>query len=351
MSKTSVKLAILGTGGMANMHAERFRSIKGCEVVAAADVDIDRARAFADKHKIPRACGSAKDLLTTGGFDAVTIVTPDAFHAPLALQCLRAGKHVLCEKPLALNYPDARRMVAAAKKAGVIHMVNFSYRDWPAIQAVAALVRRGTLGDVRHVEASYLQAWLASKVWGDWRTTPAWLWRLSTRHGSKGVLGDVGVHIVDFATFPAGPIRSVFCRLKAFDKAVGNRIGEYALDANDSAVLNVEFQNGALGTIHTTRWCGGHANRLFLRIAGTKGTVEIDSDRTTAGYRICAGRDLDAGTWRDVAAAAVPNNYQRFIKAIRSGKPDQPDFVRGAEVQKVLDACFVSDAEKRPVKV
>lgn len=351
MSKKTVRLAVLGTGGMANVHAERFNAIDGCKVVAAADVDLTRATTFAEKHQIPAAFAGAKDLLKKADFDAVTIVTPDAFHAPLALECLKAGKHVLCEKPLALNYPDARRMVAAAKKSGAINMVNFSYRDWPAIQSVAALVQRGTIGEVRHVEASYLQAWLASKIWGDWRTTPAWLWRLSSQHGSKGVLGDVGVHIVDFATFPVGPISSVFCRLKAFAKAPGNRIGEYPLDANDSAVLNVEFESGALGTIHTTRWCGGHANRLFLKIAGTKGTVEIDSDRTKEGYRICAGKDLDKALWRDVAVAEVPNNYQRFVKAIRTGKQDQPDFTRGAEIQKVLDACFVSDAEKRPVKV
>ncbi len=351
MSKKSVRLAVLGTGGMANVHAERFNAIAGCKVVAAADVDLTRATAFAEKHQIPAAFAGAKDLLKKADFDAVTIVTPDAFHAPLALECLKAGKHVLCEKPLALNYPDAKRMVAAARKSGAINMVNFSYRDWPAIQAVAAIVQRGQISDVRHVEASYLQAWLASKIWGDWRTTPAWLWRLSSQHGSKGVLGDVGVHIVDFATFPVGPISSVYCRLKAFDKAPGNRIGEYPLDANDSAVLNVEFQSGALGTIHTTRWCGGHANRLFLKIAGTKGTVEIDSDRTTAGYRICAGEDLDKALWRDVAVTEVATNYQRFIKAIRTGKQDQPDFNRGAEIQKVLDACFVSDAEKRPVTV
>lgn len=351
MSKKTIRLAVLGTGGMANVHAERFRSIKDCTVVAAADVDLARASAFAEKHQIPSAFAGAKDLLKKADFDAVTIVTPDAFHAPLTLECLKAGKHVLCEKPLALNYPDARRMVNAARKSGAINMVNFSYRDWPAIQAVAAIIQKGEIGEIRHVEASYLQAWLASKIWGDWRTTPAWLWRLSSQHGSKGVLGDVGVHIVDFATFPVGPISSVFCRLKAFDKAPGNRIGEYRLDANDSAVLNVEFQNGALGTIHTTRWCGGHANRLFLKIAGSKGTVEIDSDRTTAGYRICAGKDLDKALWRDVAVTDVPNNYQRFIKAIRTGKQDQPDFARGAEIQKVLDACLVSDAEKRPVKV
>lgn len=336
---------------MAAVHAERFSAISGCQIVAAADVDADRAAAFAAKHSIPAAFGGVKELLNKADFDAVTIVAPDAFHAPLTLECLKAGKHVLCEKPLAVNHADANRMVAAARRTGVINMVNFSYRDWPALQAVAALVQQGKIGAVRHMEASYLQAWLASRIWGDWRTTPAWLWRLSTRHGSKGVLGDVGVHIVDFATYPAGPIASVFCRLKAFDKAPGNRIGEYPLDANDSAVLNVEFQNGALGTIHTTRWCGGHANRLFLKIAGTKGTVEIDSDRATDGYRICSGKDLDQAVWRDVKVRPTPNNYQRFIRSIQTGRQEQPDFARGAEIQKVLDACVVSDKKGRPIRM
>jgi len=351
MKKKKIRLAILGTGGMANIHAERFAAIPGCTLVAAADVDLQRAKDFAAKHRIPDACAGVKELLKKADFDAVTIVAPDAFHAPLSIACLKAGKHVLCEKPLAVTYPDARKMVAAAKKAGVINMVNLSYRDWPAIQAVEKVIRSGEIGEVRHVEASYLQAWLASKVWGDWRTTPAWLWRLSSKHGSKGVLGDVGVHIVDFATFPVGPLKSVYCRLKAFPKAKGNRIGEYVLDANDSAVLNVEFANGALGTIHTTRWCGGHANRLFLKIAGTKGTVEIDSDKTTTGYRICSGADLDKAQWREVEAPAVPNNYQRFIKAIQTGRQDQPDFARGAEMQKVLDACYVSDEKQSPLSI
>jgi predicted dehydrogenase len=351
MSKKPTRIAILGTGGMANVHAENFAKNKDCQVVAAADVDLARARKFAKKHGIPQAFQGSDALLAGVDFDAVSIVTPDAFHAPLALQCLKAGKHVLCEKPLALNAPDANRMVTAARKAGVIAMVNLSYRDWPAIQAVAKLVRKGTLGEIRHVEASYLQAWLVSSSWGNWRTTPAWLWRLSSGHGSKGVLGDVGVHIVDFATFPVGPISSLFCRLKTFPKAPGNRIGEYKLDANDSAIINLEFQNGALGTIHTTRWCGGHANRLHLKIAGTKGSVDIDSDRTTTGYRICSGANLHKDLWKDVEAPATPTNYLRFVRAIRSGKQDQPDFVAGAEAQKVLDACIASDAKQRPVKV
>jgi predicted dehydrogenase len=204
---------------------------------------------------------------------------------------------------------------------------------------------------MRHVEASYLQSWLPSKIWGDWRTTPTWLWRLSTLHGSKGALGDVGVHIIDFATYPVGHISSVYCRLKAFRKAPRDRVGEYVLDANDSAVLSIEFKNGALGTIHTTRWAGGHINRLYLKISGTKGSVEIDSERTTTGYRISAGKDLDKGRWKDVATAPVPNMYKRFVNSILTGKQDQPDFSRGAEIQRTLDACFKSDEEQRPVQV
>lgn len=350
-TRRPVRLAIVGTGGMANQHANRYAEIKGCQVVAACDIDPARVEAFAAKHRIGATFTDAAKMLREADLDGVSVVTPDAFHAPVAIQCLQAGKHVLCEKPLALNHADAKRMVAAARKAGKINMVNLSYRDWPAIQAIAKVIAAGEIGDVRHVEASYLQAWLPSKIWGDWRTTPAWLWRLSKGHGSNGVLGDVGVHIVDFATFPAGPIKQVFAQLKAFPKAPGNRIGEYKLDANDSAVMNVTFANGALGTIHTTRWCGGHANRLALKIAGTKGTVAFDSDHPVDSYRICAGKDLDTCTWQDVTVKKTPNNYARFVKSIQTGVQDQPDFTRGADVQKVLDACFESDAQNAPVKV
>jgi predicted dehydrogenase len=353
MSRTKrvVRLAILGTGRMADIHAERFQEIADCQILAAVDVDQARADAFCKKHGIPTAYTSLEEVLARADIDAISNVTPDAFHAPLSIKCLQAGKHVMCEKPLALNYPDARRMVAVANKSGLINMINLSYRDWSCIQGVAALVQRGGLGEMRHVEASYLQSWLPSKIWGDWRTTPTWLWRLSTLHGSKGALGDVGVHIIDFATYPVGHISSVYCRLKAFRKAPRDRVGEYVLDANDSAVLSIEFKNGALGTIHTTRWAGGHINRLYLKISGTKGSVEIDSERTTTGYRISAGKDLDKGRWKDVATAPVPNMYKRFVNSILTGKQDQPDFARGAEIQKTLDACFKSDEEQRPVPV
>lgn len=352
-----VRVAILGTGGMANRHAELYKQIPGVELVAGCDIDRARVEAYAAKHGIP-ASGVYTDfatLLRECPVDAISNVTPDAFHAPLSIQALKAGKHVLCEKPLGLDHTQTRAMVAAAKKAGTVAMVNFSYRDWSALQAIATRVRAGEIGELRHVEASYLQTWLSAPIWGEWSTTPAWLWRLSTKHGSKGVLGDVGVHIVDFATFAAGtPIKKLFAQLKAFPKAPKNRIGEYPLDANDSALMQVEFANGALGVIHTTRWATGHANRLALKLHGTKGAFSFDSDLGHDRYRACLGADTRTATWQEVKADPTPNNHQRFIAAIRGGvraTEAQPDFARGSEIQRVLDACFESDSARQPVKV
>jgi len=346
-----VRLALIGTGGMGGVHAQAFNQDPRCRIVAAVDVERSRAEKFCRDHGIPEVFQDAKEMLAKVSCDAVSIVTPDAFHAPISLQCLRAGKHVLCEKPLALNHADTVKMVAAARRAGTVNAVNFTYRNWAAIHGVASLVRGGGIGKVRHLEASYLQCWLASAVWGDWRTKPSFLWRLSCRHGSKGALGDIGVHLVDFATYPTGQISRVYCRLRAFPKAPRNRVGPYVLDANDSAVMTVEFRNGALGTLHTTRWAAGTANRIYLKISGTLGAVEIDSDRSTDTFKLCAGKDLDKAVWRDIATPAVPTNFQRFITAIQARRPAEPDFARGSEVQKVLDACFESDRRGRAVDV
>lgn len=347
-----IKIAIVGTGGMAGGHAEWFQSkIKGCTVVACCDVVTDRAKAFAERFHIPAFYTDMDEMLAKEKLDAVTNVTPDRFHAPLTLKAVAKGLHVLCEKPLATCYADARKMAEAARKKGVINMVNLSYRNSSAIHRAAQLIQDGKLGRVIHFDASYLQSWLVSKAWGDWHTGDNWGWRLSTKHGSMGVLGDIGVHIVDFATYPAGEVRNVHCRLKTFDKAPGGKLGKYELDANDSAVITVELANGALGTIHTSRWATGHLNSLKLQIHGDKGALQIDLDESYEQIKLCLGKDVDPATWKTVKVPATPNNYQRFIKSIRTGKNDQPDFARGAEVQKILDACVTSAAKQQIVRL
>ena len=269
-----IKLAVVGTGGMANAHARSFQAIRGVKIVAACDVIPEKVAAFAERYAIPETYTDVEELLAMADVDAVTNVTPDAFHARVALAVIKRGKHILSEKPLATCYADAKKMADAAARKGVINMVNLSYRNSSAIHRAAKLVRAGPSARVMHLEASYLQGWLGSMYWGDWKAGPGTLWRLSTRHGSKGVLGDIGVHILDFATYPAGDIASVNCRLKTFHKAKGDRIGEYPLDANDSAVITVELAGGAIGTIHTTRWAVGHAElACCLRIYGDKGAI------------------------------------------------------------------------------
>lgn len=340
-----IKIAIVGTGGMANVHAENFKSQDGVQVVAGCDIDETRVRAFCTRHGISQHYTDFATLLAQSGCDAVAVVTPDATHAPLTLQALAAGKHVFCEKPLATNVADAQKMVDAARSSGLINMVNLSYRNSSAWQRLLQMSIAGELGVIRHVQAHYLQSWLTSKDWGDWKTSPNWLWRLSSAHGSKGALGDIGVHILDFATMPVGKVSSLFCKLQTFEKAPGNTMGEYTLDANDSAMVIMEFTNGALGSVAVTRVATGHKNSLFLTVYGDKAAVRIDLDASYELMDICRiGHDGCNQPWERVYCPKTPNNYVRFIESIRSGINQQADFERGAEVQKLMDACEASNA-------
>jgi predicted dehydrogenase len=346
-----VRIGVIGTGGMANVHARAFGEMRGCKVVAACDIVEDRVRAFGERHGISALYTNLERMLAEAELDAVTNVTSDAAHCPTTLAAVRKGLHVLCEKPLAVSYAEARRMVSAAKRKGVINMVNLSYRNSSAIHRAHNLVRQGRIGDVRHVEAGYLQGWLSAMDWRRARRRPGMLWRLSSAHGSKGVLGDLGVHILDFTSYAVGDIRTVDCRLQAFPKLKGNRIGEYRFDANDSAVMTVEFSGGALGVVHTTRWATGQNNSVRLRVYGTKGSIIVDLDESYGELKLCRKNKEGRPEWQTVKCAPTPSIYKRFVKSIRTGVNDQPDFARGATIQKVLDACFTSSEQQGPVKV
>jgi predicted dehydrogenase len=343
-----MRLLILGTGGMAAQHARHFAAIDGVTLVGGVDVDPARLAAFNAEHAIPDGFASLDAALAWGAFDAVANVTPDSIHHPTTIAALRGGKHVFCEKPLATDAGKAFEMVEAAEASGRVNMVNLTYRNVAELQMARDIVLSGQIGAVKHVEASYLQSWLVSKAWGDWRTESKWLWRLSRKHGSNGVLGDIGVHILDFASYGAGlDIDHVFARLKTFDKAPENRIGEYELDANDSFTMAVDFSNGALGVIHATRWATGHVNELRLRVYGERGGVEVQHRHDGSRLRVCLGADVETGDWQDVAAPPVPTNYQRFAAAVRTGETQEPSFRHAANLQRVLDLAMVSDAEKR----
>ena len=347
-----IRIAIVGTGGMANAHARAFKNVKGCRLVAGVDVDKTRASEFCERHGIPEVYGSVHELLAKCAFDAASVVTPDAHHVSCALPLVKAGKHVLCEKPIAPTAPEGLKLVRAAEKAGVINMINFSYRNNPVLHHARRFVEGGKLGRIMHFEARYLQTWLTAPIWGDWRTSPGLLWRLSTAHGSKGALGDIGVHIADLATYVAAQrVVTLDASLKTVSKIQGDRVGEYALDANDSAYLRVELEGGGLGTICTTRWATGQVNTLALSLHGDQGALRFDLDKSDTDLEVCLGRDVAKVKWKTIKSPAAPNIYRRFITSIRTGRNDSSDFRRGWEVQKILDAAFLSDARGTTVKL
>lgn len=355
-----MRILILGTGDMAAHHVQCFSEIDGVTVVAGVDLDPERLAAFCDRFGIEKRFVSLDAALDWNGFDAVANVTPDRIHYPTTMQCLAAGKHVFCEKPLATNHADALEMTAAAERAGLIGMVNLIYRGVAPLQKAREMVLAGEIGEIKHVEASYLQSWLSQPAWGDWRTNDRWLWRLSTRHGSTGVLGDVGIHIIDFAGFGAAlDVDEVYCRLQTFTKAEDNRIGDYQLDANDSFAMSVGFGNRAIGTIHASRWASGHLNELKLRIYGERGGLEVVSlggarhilDPEYSSLRVSLREDMQESIWRDVPVPPGKLNYEVFADSVRSGRPAEPSFATAARLQQVLDRSFQSGAENRSLPV
>lgn len=335
------RLLILGTGSMAKQHALAFKAEKDIEIVAAVETHPERRAAFAKEHGIPNVFASLDEALAWNGFDAATNVTPDQVHYSTTMPLIAAGKDVLCEKPLATDYPHAKEMADAAEAAGIINMVNLTYRASPALQKAREMVVAGEIGKLKHFDASYFQSWLVGKHWGDWRTEDRWLWRLSTEHGSKGTVGDIGIHIIDFATFgAASDIVAMESMVKTFHKAEGDRIGKYPLDANDSFVMPVELADGALGVIQATRWATGNANEIRLSLFGDKGGIRVHTDGRESSLEVCVGADIDKNVWRKVACPAVPTTFQRFATALRSGVNGDPDFRRAAKIQRVLDLCL-----------
>ena len=339
----SLSVVLIGTGRMAQTHVERFQSMAGVCVLAAVDIDPDRVAQFCQRHDIAHAYTCLEDALRHHAFDAASIVTPDAWHAVPALACLDAGVPVLCEKPLSDSVESSREMVDAANRSGLLNMVNLTYRVSGALHQARQWIDQGKLGEVRHIEASYRQSWLCSPYWGDWKTDDSWLWRLSSKHGSLGVLGDIGIHILDFVTAGVGlGIAGLQCRLQTFDKAPGNRIGEYELDANDSCVINLEMENGALGVVHMSRFQTGYVNDLFLTIHGTQGALKVSTGYEGDKLQACLGDDRHTQTWVDVDCEQQADTFDRFVNALIRGEPGSPDFAHAMQLQHSLDLCFDS---------
>jgi predicted dehydrogenase len=356
LAKSKLSIGIVGTGGMAAQHAEQLSKQKGVELSSCLDVVPGRAEAFARKHGVRRVAQTFHELLEQ--CDAVSLVTPDRFHYEGALAVLSAGKHLLCEKPLTVTLAEAKQVAKLAQRGselGQVGMVNFSYRKSAALQKAIELGRSGGLGELRHAHGFYLQSWIAAPIWGHW-TSEQWLWRMSTKTGSGGVLGDVGCHLLDLMTSVTGDVSELRCVLGNFPK-VGQNGRAYTqwkgtpLDANDTAIIELRFAQGGLGVLHTTRWASGHANHLRLEVHGTEGALMFDLDRSYDTLDTCLGAATSRAKWKTQRLKPTPSIYERFVRSIQRGEPDQPDLIRGAQIQAYLDACERSAKSGRWEKI
>ena len=201
--------------------------------------------------------------------------TPNNIHADPCISAAQAGKHIICEKPLARNAEEAMTMLNAVQKANVKHMVAFNYRFLPAIRQAKNLIDSGALGQIYHYRAQYLQEWIMPHY-----NTPR-IWRLDKEIAGSGALGDLGAHIIDLGRFLIGEMKSVSAVTRTFiqERPLPEGDGTGKVDVDDAFVATVEFENGAIGTLEASRFAGGRKNHQIIEINGEKGSFYFDLER------------------------------------------------------------------------
>ena len=276
-SIVSLRAGVIGTGFIGPVHVEGLRRL-GVSVTAICDVG-DLAAKAAARLAIPHAFSDYHDLVACPDVDVVHITTPNRFHCEMSLAALRAGKHVVCEKPLAMNTRETARIVKAAQASGRTFAVNYNLRFYPAILQLRRLVERGEMGEIIHVNGSYMQDWLFKDTDYNWRLLPE-------EGGKLRAVADIGTHWMDAVSFILGaPITSVFADLNTYHKQRRRPLGEvqtfakasaktkyatYDVQTEDFANILLQFDSGARGNVAVSQVAAGRKNSLRIEIYGSK---------------------------------------------------------------------------------
>lgn len=355
---------MVGHGFMGAAHSQGWRVAPRFFDLPATPVmkllvgrNAEGASAAADKWGWDESSVDWREAIEREDIHVVDIVTPGDSHAEIAIAALNAGKHVLCEKPLANTAAEAQEMADAAARAaqrGVFAMVGFTYRRVPAATFARDLVAAGAVGDIRQIRASYLQDWLAD-------AESPMTWRLDKNLAGSGALGDIGAHAIDLAQFITGlTVDSVSGTIETLvaDRpfADGGR-GEVTVD--DLALFTARFSNGVLGSFEASRFSTGRKNSLRIEIAGSKGAIAFDLenmnslefyDSTVDAARQGFSKIIVTEPQHPYVSAWWPSGHmlgyehgfthqaKDFIEAIAAGSQPTPSFADGLRVQLVLDA-------------
>ena len=378
MTKT-LNVAMIGGGFMGKAHALAYAAMPMFFWPPPAtphrrvivDVTPELAETARERFGFDEAATDWKAVVARRDIDVVDIVTPNDSHAPIAIAAAEAGKHIICEKPLARSGAEARAMRDAAEKAGVTHMVAFNYRRTPAVALAKKYIEDGRIGKILSFRGTYLQDWSADP-------NGPLSWRFQKKIAGSGAIGDIGTHVIDLARYLVGEIIAVnamvktyiasrplqsggFDQLAASDKSGKGRRG--TVDVDDEMLTLVKFAGGAAGSIEATRNAYGRNNFITFEIHGDRGSIAFNYERMDELQAMFADDPADARGFRTIytgpahpyGAALWPIpalgigygetkiiECHDFISAIAKGGQPSPNFRDGCRVSEIADAILKS---------
>lgn len=379
MSDT-LRVGMIGYAFMGAAHAQGWRAAPaffdlplGIELTTVVGRDADAVEAARARYGFAAAATDWRAVVERDDIDLIDICTPGDTHAEIAVAALRAGKHVLCEKPLANTVAEAEAMAEAAADAagrGVVAMCGFTYRRTPALAYARSLIAQGRLGTIRHVRGQYLQDWLHDE-------NAPMTWRLDKTKSGSGALGDIGAHLIDTTQWLIGePIEGVSALLETFVTSrpeQGERSGlgglgsadapRAAVTVDDAALFTARFGSGAVGSFEATRFALGRKNAFRVEINGSEGSVAFDFENNNVleffdggdpsleqGFRRILVTEPDhpylAGWWPPGHGLGYEHGFTHqavdLVTAIATGAQPSPSFADGLQVQQVLAAVEAS---------
>jgi predicted dehydrogenase len=368
VARPALGVGMVGYAFMGRAHSHAWRTVAHvfplpCEprMTAICGRDADAVQAAAARLGWESAETDWQRLIARDDVGLVDVCTPGSSHAEIAIAALDAGKHVLCEKPLANSTAEAERMVAAAERAaarGARAMVAFNYRRVPAAALARQLIRAGRLGEIRHVRAVYLQDWIVDPEF-------PLVWRLRAEEAGSGSLGDIGAHIVDLTQYMTGDrIASVSALVETFvpeRPLPGDPSQRGAVTVDDAALFVARFGGGAVASFEATRFATGHKNGLRVEINGSEGSLVFDLERLNelelyersavpTGFRRILVTEADhpwvEAWWPPGHTLGWEHTFTHqardLLVALAEGTQPEPSFADGLQVQRVLDAVLAS---------
>ena len=329
----TIGIGVIGCGGIAQeAHLPNYAREQQARLVAVADIDEGRAREVAARFNVPNVYSDYRQLLARDDIQAVSVCTPNYLHAEQAIAALQAGKHVLCEKPMAISLGQAQEMIAAAAATSKQLMVGFTHRFYPFNQAAKQMVADGKIGRpytcrVRFAHRGPYQSWVAKSDWF-----------FNLKQAGGGAVLDMGIHALDLARFVLGAeVRTVSANLATLAQDI---------QAEDTAIIDLEFSNGALGYIETGwhSWPGG----MGMEIYGSKGTLIVDYSTPIRLY-------TPEKDWEKITDFPVgggwPAEVKYFIQALVKGEPVVPNGEDGLVSLRAALACYESHSSGRRVSL